>query len=422
MGKVQKDYLYLADGVKVELGNNAFGGNNNTVIVGDTGSGKTYSVVVPFLLHTNQHSVVVTLSKKAMINRFQTEFIKKGYKVIVINLANPKESKFGYDIMNGIKSQQDMVFTAKALVGSPRGSEDRYWYETAASVLTAEIAYVMQDFGRKNQKPSFVDVLDLNKKLYVTECASGATRTSLDAFFACQEKFYPGNFASSCFKTIQGLPAKTLNCVLSTLNASLDKIFTEEIVEMMKIQKTLDIPKIGEEKTALFFVTSAVNPSLSNFINYFYADMFKQLFEHSEQNYEDGRLPVPVHIVCDDFACGGQVPEFAKYIAIFRAKGISVTLLLQSESQLTTMYSPHESQTILNNCATYVFFGSMDVDTCRVMSTKTNKPLDEIMFMPIDEVIVMRRGTKPYFGKRYRILEDELYQKEFIGKEQELEK
>ena len=297
--------------------------------------------------------------------------------------------------MHGIRTEQDITFVAKALLTTPGSHEDKYWYDCAASVLAAEIAYTIQDKTRRERPYTFTDVLKLHQKLTVSESASGATQTSLDAFFSCEERFYPDNFASRCWKTIKGLPTKTLNCVLSTLNTSLDKIFTEDVLQMMSKKQKLDIPHIGEEKTAVFVITNAVNPSLNNLVNLFYADVFKQLFECAEKKGIDGVLKVPVHVVCDDFACGAKIPEFAKYISIFRAKGISVTLLLQAESQLSTMYSANESQTILNNCANYVFLGSMDMETCRSISYKTNRPVDEIMFMPLDEVIVLRRGQKP---------------------------
>ena len=76
------------------------------------------------------------------------------------------------------------------------------------------------------------------------------------------------------------------------------------------------------------------------------------------------------------------------------------------------MYSPYKAQTIINNCDNYIF-GSMDIENCRNVSIWAYKSIEEIMFMQIDEVIVMRRGTKPIFSKRYKIMEDNLYRKVF---------
>ena len=101
--------------------------------------------------------------------------------------------------------------------------------------------------------------------------------------------------------------------------------------------------------------------------------------------------------------------EFEDYISIFRAAGISVTLLLQSESQLSSMYGPEAAKTIINNCDTYVYMGGMDIETCRSIAAKSNKTLATIMSLPKKSVVVFRRGEKPWFSERYRITEDPEY-------------
>ena len=90
----------------------------------------------------------------------------------------------------------------------------------------------------------------------------------------------------------------------------------------------------------------------------FYAQAFKQLFEFAESR-SSGRLPIPVHVLCDDFATGSRILNFPEFISIFREKGISVTLLVQSESQIESMYSPEDATTIINNCDTYLYMGGM---------------------------------------------------------------
>ena len=94
---------------------------------------------------------------------------------------------------------------------------------------------------------------------------------------------------------------------------------------------------VTKNQSTLSDNTEHVNPALHCFVNMFYAQAFKQLFEYAE-NRPDGVLPIPVHVLCDDFATGSRVLNFPEYISIFREKGISVTLLLQSESQLEQMY------------------------------------------------------------------------------------
>lgn len=151
-----------------------------------------------------------------------------------------------------------------------------------------------------------------------------------------------------------------------------------------------------------------MNATLQNLMNVLYADMFRKLFETAERR-SDFKLKVPVHIICDNFACGSKIADFADYISIFRAAGISVTVLLQSESQLESMYGQTEATTIINNCDTYVYMGGMDIITCQHIALRLNMPLSRVMSMPLEQVCVFRRGAEPVVASRYQILEDPIY-------------
>lgn len=141
----------------------------------------------------------------------------------------------------------------------------------------------------------------------------------------------------------------------------------------------------------------------------FYAQAFKSLFEYSE-SLPSGKLPIPVHVLCDDFATGSRILNFSEYISIFREKQISVTLLLQSESQLESMYGSDDATTIINNCDSYLYMGGMDLKTGRSISERLNAPLEDILYMPIGQVCIFRRGQKPIVTSRYNILKNEQYQ------------
>ena len=189
----------------------------------------------------------------------------------------------------------------------------------------------------------------------------------------------------------------------------IDKIFSPELRKMIARKKKVDFKQLATRKTVLFVSTSAVNPSLQCFINMFYAQAFKTLFEYAE-GLPYGQLPVPVHVLCDDFATGGRILNFPEYISIFREKLISVTLLVQSESQLESMYGSNEATTIINNCDTYLYMGGMDLKTARSVSERLNVPLDEVLYMPIGQEYIFRRGQKPIVTTRYNIMKDKRYQ------------
>jgi hypothetical protein len=53
--------------------------------------------------------------------------------------------------------------------------------------------------------------------------------------------------------------------------------------------------------------------------------------------------------------------------------------------------------------------GSMDLETGKNISLRANRPLEDVLYMPIGHEILFRRGQKPIFTKRYNIQENELY-------------
>lgn len=113
---------------------------------------------------------------------------------------------------------------------------------------------------------------------------------------------------------------------------------------------------------------------------------------------------------------------FDQYVSIFREKGLSASLLIQSESQLSSLYGSDKATTIINNCDTIVFLGSMDLDTGRSISMRANRPLEDILYMPIGSEIIFRRGFKPIFTRRYNIYQNEMYMKVTAAYQKHVEK
>lgn len=397
-----EDCIYSTDCNKTGL-------NNNIVVCGASGTGKTMSITEPRLLETKNTSLIVTVTKRRIVNKYEAMFRERGYNVLDLNFINPAGSNICYDPLAYVSNYSDITFLAESVVKSnPRKSKytnaDPYWDDAAISLLSAEIAYILAT----KSNPSFVDVLELHDSITFDE-RGDTIRTSLDGKFDRIAEKNPSSFAVSCWKSFKQLPIKTASCVFSTLNTTMDTLFSPALRKMMR-KGRIDFKQIANEKTVLFVSTSAVNPALNCFVNIFYGQLFKQLFEYAESR-PDGRLPIPVHVLCDDFATGSKIMNFSEYISVFREKALSVTLLLQSESQLESLYGSEQSTTILNNCDTYIYLGGMDLKTAQNISLRTNKPLDEILYMPVGKEIIFRRGQPPIHTSRFKIEQNQLYRR-----------
>lgn len=401
---------------KMILGENAIystdcaktGLNNNILVCGSSGCGKTMSIAEPRILETFNSSLIITLTKRGIAKKYKSLFKQRGYIVEDLNFINPVDSDVSYDPLQYIASYADITFLSEAIVNAnpkkDKSTADPYWDEAAISLLSAEISYTLMT----KDNATFVDVLKLHDRLDFKE-DNGRITTSLDKKFEYLEDVDPSCFALSCWKSFHQLPIKTAGCVFGTLNTALDTIFSPELRKMIILERKVDFERLASRKTVLFISTSAVNSALHRFINIFYAQAFKVLFEYAE-SLPSGRLPIPVHVLCDDFATGSPIQDFPEYISVFREKQISVTLLVQSESQLAHMYGNEDATTIINNCDTYLFMGGMDLKTGHSISERLNTPLDEVLYMPLGQVVIFRRGQKPVITQRYNILENKLYQ------------
>lgn len=417
--------LILAEGQTFSFDTKQTGLNNNVLVMGSTGSGKTVSVTEAQLLNTFDNSIVVTATKHKVVDEYMPLMKKRGYSVHEINLSRPELSDAGYDPILYIHCESDAMDLAKTIIGTTSKdtmSRDPYWDDSAAALITAEILCLLEMWeympdGERDSTdpPTMADVLLMHSHLtFYDGDKSGFTSSSLDGVFAALEKKLPDSYAVSCWKTVKGLAAKTVSCIYSTVSTAYSRLFTPQIREVMSM-RPFGIKKLGSELSALFIVTSPVSRYAQTFANLMYSSLFRELFNYAESqpNYT---LPIPVHLVCDDFACGCKIPEFAEYLSVVRATGISSTMLIQSETQLSQIYGEQNATSIINNCDSIVYLGGTDITTCSNIAKRLNEPVHNVLNMPLDRAYVFRRGSEPVMTERYHTYNDPEYNNIRINK------
>ena len=79
--------------------------NNNAIIVGSSGSGKTMSFIEPRLLETETSSLVVTVTKRRLVQKYKAMFQAKGYKVYDMDFVHPISADVAYDPLAYVTSK-----------------------------------------------------------------------------------------------------------------------------------------------------------------------------------------------------------------------------------------------------------------------------------------------------------------------------
>lgn len=143
--------LILGNGYSITTDSAVTQLNNNILVVGPSGSGKTMSYAEMCLLKTNSSSLIVTLSKRRLVNKYLSYYRHKGYQVYDLNLAEPDQSNISYDPMYYVKSTADITYLARSIImANPKKKDskeaDPFWDDAAQSLLSALIAY--EQIGR----------------------------------------------------------------------------------------------------------------------------------------------------------------------------------------------------------------------------------------------------------------------------------
>lgn len=407
---MRKERIILADGCIYS--SDSEGINNNVICVGGPGSGKTESLVKPELNETLKAELpmnrIVVVTKRSIPDLYIPLFIESGFTVYDLNYSDMEAGNCADQPLAYITCEEDILELAHSIVMANERKEnsiaDAFWDEASEALLAAEISLALMTIDNA----TFADVLDIHNSLRFEESGSKLV-TSLDSRFKEIEKIDSGCFAAACWRTFKEAPLRTAKSIYVSMNPTL-KAYTKKICQCMKEKQVIDFEKFTQEKSIIFITTSPVKKTMHSLANIFVSTAITKLFEIADSEM-DGKLKIPVHITFDDFATGAKISNMPEKLAICREKGLSFTLLLQSEIQIEKMYGHCGCIEILDCCDSYVFMGGNNYQTAKNISLKMNVDMDEILYMPIGHTIVFRRGQKPIVTTRYSILQDDFYKK-----------
>ena len=378
----------LASDVEITNDTCISGCNNNDIVCGNSGSGKTGGYVIPNIQNIDG-SLVVSDTKRQLEHRFRKELEEKGYRVYTLDFVNP-EASYGYNPMSYIRQdsdgnycEQDILSLARLLC--PMGCfTEPIWDLSAASYTAFLIAYCLDTEPPENR--NLIRVGELHRQFI---------QPNNELIFMEWASEHPDSLAAKKYFEISANKNadKMFYSTIGFVNVNLEPYSFKEAKCIFANEDSFDISELGFRKTVLFLNVSDTDRTFDQIVNIFYTQALQVLCANADFS-EDGKLPVPVRIIMDDFASSTVIPDFDKIISVIRSRDISVSLIIQSLSQLESMYTPAISRTIINNCDHTLYLGNQDMNTACYIAARAGKTPEAILSKPRDKAILITSGEK----------------------------
>lgn len=342
--------------------------NNNILIVGGSGSGKTRFFLKPNLmqLHT---SYVITDPKGTVLLECGKMLENAGYDIKVFNTINFSKSMH-YNPFAYIKEEKDILKFVNTLILNTNGSEnvkEDFWVKAERLLYQALIGYIFYECPEEEH--NFSTLIDLIDEMEVRE-DDEEFKCAVDILFDELETRDPNHFAVRQYKKYKLAAGKTAKSILISVGARLAP-FDINVLREITSYDEMDLHTIGEKKTAMFIIIDDTDTTFNFLVAIMYTQMFNLLCNLADDKYK-GRLPVHVRCLLDEFANIGQIPNFEKLIATIRSREISACVILQNMAQLKGIYK-EQAGTIVGNCDTFLFLGSGEEETQKSISNKVGK-------------------------------------------------
>ena len=408
--------------------------NKNVLVVGGSGSGKTRFWLKPNLLQCHS-SYVVTDPKGDIVIDCGQALLKNGYSIRIFNTINFRKSMH-YNPFAYIHSEKDILKLTTTLIANTKGdgkAGDEFWTKAETLLYCALIGYIHYEAPLEEQ--NFATLIEFLNAMEVRE-DDETFQNPVDQMFEALKKKKPNHFAVRQYAKFKLAAGKTAKSILISCGARLAPFDIAELRELMSYDE-MELDTIGDRKTALFVIISDTDDTFNFVVAIMYSQLFNLLCDKADDVY-NGRLPVHVRCLLDEFANIGQIPKFDKLIATIRSREISASIILQSQSQLKTIYKD-AADTITGNCDCTLFLGGKEKSTLKEISEvlgketidlyntsetrsnnnsyglnyqKTGKELmsqDEIAVMDGAKCILQLRGVRPFLSNKYDITKHPKY-------------
>jgi len=361
--------------------------NNNVLVIGPSGSGKTRSYVKPNIMQA-ETNMIVSDPKGTLYYEMGDVLRQNGYEVCRLDFVNMK-SNVGYNPLAQIRynakkdeyDQKDILKISDVIIKS-LSSKEPFWDVAARMYLSSVIAYVLEALPKNEHTLEYVNRII---------CESGGRK--YDRMMNELEIENPKSFAVKRYRDfcVMSEADKMTASILGITTTNVNFFDFKEAVAMYKRKPQVDFSAFGERKIALFLTVSDTDRSMDRLVDLFWTQALQGLIAAADKS-PGGRLKLPVRLYLDDFATNVYIPDFDKITSNIRSREIYVSVILQSVSQLESLYGSAKASTIIGNCDQQLVLGVQDLQTAQLFSQRADKPVSAMLNMPLNDCYLFVRG------------------------------
>ncbi len=388
-------------------------GENHTLVIGATGSGKTTSVVDPLVysLAKAKESMIITDPKGEIYKNHSNLLRSRGYNIIVLNFRNPQMGNcwnpltLPYQLYKAGNTDKatELVDDVALNILQDKKAQDPFWEKSASDYFAGVTLGLFED-----AKEEEINLNSINYVTTVGEDKLGPTSYIKEYFNLKGESSIPYVFASNTINS----PAETKGGILSVFRQKIRIFASRQQLSEMLSRSDFNMRDIGKQPTAVFMVIHDEKTTYHALATIFIKQCYETLIDVAQES--GGKLPVRTNFILDEFANMPPLKDVTTMVTAARSRAIRFTFIIQNFAQLNDVYGKEDAETIRSNCGNLIYLLTTELaaleEISKLCGEKKSKEKDktastplvtvsDLQKMKMNEVILIRSRLNPFKTK-----------------------